>query len=91
MLQFTDWEAIADRPPNELLSLQREPDEPELPVRETKDQTTRRRGRGTFSYKKHELYSDKLSDSSTINDTNDEDASHVLEGHRKLTSGKSLT
>ncbi|XP_023516771.1 coiled-coil domain-containing protein R3HCC1L [Cucurbita pepo subsp. pepo] len=87
-----DWEAIADRPPNELLSLQCEPDKPEILIRETTDQTTirettdkttRRRGRGTFSYKKHELYSDRLSDSSTTNDTKDEDASHELEVGRK--------
>ncbi|XP_022988105.1 coiled-coil domain-containing protein R3HCC1L isoform X2 [Cucurbita maxima] len=94
-----DWEAIADRPPNELLSLQCEPDKPEISIRETTDQTTirettdkttRRRGRGTFSYKKHELYSDRLSDSSTTNDTKDEDASHELEvGRKELKSGKS--
>ncbi|XP_038878406.1 coiled-coil domain-containing protein R3HCC1L isoform X2 [Benincasa hispida] len=85
----TDWEAIADRAPNELLPLQSEPDKPELSVKETKDQTPRRRGRGTFSYNKHELYSDKLSDSSTTNDTNDEDASHMLEvEHRELKSAQ---
>lgn len=75
-----------------MLSLQSEPDKPELPVKETKDQTPRRRGRGTFSYNKDELYSDKLSDSSSTNDTNDEDASHMSEvGHRDLKSGKSDT
>lgn len=88
-LDDDDWEAIADRPPNELLSLQSEPDKPELPVKETKDQTPRRRGRGTFSYNKDELYSDKLSDSSSTNDTNDEDASHMSEvGHRDLKSAQ---
>ncbi|XP_038878405.1 coiled-coil domain-containing protein R3HCC1L isoform X1 [Benincasa hispida] len=88
-LDDDDWEAIADRAPNELLPLQSEPDKPELSVKETKDQTPRRRGRGTFSYNKHELYSDKLSDSSTTNDTNDEDASHMLEvEHRELKSAQ---
>ncbi|XP_022141904.1 coiled-coil domain-containing protein R3HCC1L isoform X2 [Momordica charantia] len=95
----TDWEAIADRSPNELISLQsspnellslkREPDGTGLSVRETKDQTPRRRGRGTFSYKKDELYSDKLSDSSTIKDTKAEDATHGLEeGRRELKSAQ---
>ncbi|XP_008450291.2 uncharacterized protein LOC103491941 isoform X2 [Cucumis melo] len=85
-LDDDDWEAIADRPPNEFLSLESEPDKPEPSVKEMKAQTPRRRGRGTFSYNKHELYSDKLSDSSTTNDTNEEDASRMLEGRRELKS-----
>lgn len=74
-----------------MLSLQREPDEPKFSVRETEDQTIKRRGRGTFSYKKHDLYSDKLSDFSTVSDTNDEDAPHVLEGRKELKSGKNMS
>ena len=69
--------------------MESEPDKPEPSVKEMKAQTPRRRGRGTFSYNKHELYSDKLSDSSTTNGTNEEDASHMLEGRRELKSGKS--
>uniref|UniRef100_A0A0A0LZY5 Coiled-coil domain-containing protein R3HCC1L n=1 Tax=Cucumis sativus TaxID=3659 RepID=A0A0A0LZY5_CUCSA len=85
---FSDWEAIADRPPNELLSLESEPDKPEQSVKEMKAQTPRRRGRGTFSYNKHELYSDKLSDSSTTDDTNEEESSHMIEGRRELKSAQ---
>ncbi|KAE8653547.1 coiled-coil domain-containing protein R3HCC1L isoform X1 [Cucumis sativus] len=87
-LDDDDWEAIADRPPNELLSLESEPDKPEQSVKEMKAQTPRRRGRGTFSYNKHELYSDKLSDSSTTDDTNEEESSHMIEGRRELKSAQ---
>nr|POE75052.1 hypothetical protein CFP56_15841 [Quercus suber] len=75
-----DWEAMADRAPDELLSSQCLPgvSEPlmqdtKVQAPDTKVQAPKQRGRGTFSYKKHELYSDQLSDKSIINDAEDED------------------
>ncbi|XP_050285363.1 uncharacterized protein LOC126724952 [Quercus robur] len=75
-----DWEAMADRAPDELLSSQCLPgvSEPvmqdtKVQAPDTKVQAPKQRGRGTFSYKKHELYSDQLSDKSIINDAKDED------------------
>ncbi|XP_075633145.1 uncharacterized protein LOC142605605 isoform X2 [Castanea sativa] len=68
-----DWEAMADRAPDELLSSQCLPGVSEPLMQDTKVQAPKQRGRGTFSYKKHELYSDQLSDKSIINDAEDED------------------
>ncbi|KAK9999185.1 hypothetical protein SO802_018788 [Lithocarpus litseifolius] len=68
-----DWEAMADRAPDELLSSQCLPGVSEPLMQDTKVQAPKQRGRGTFSYKKHELYSDQLSDKSIINDVEDED------------------
>ncbi|KAK4607220.1 hypothetical protein RGQ29_001157 [Quercus rubra] len=75
-----DWEAMADRAPDELLSSQclpgvSEPLKQDTKVQapDTKVQGPKQRGRGTFSYKKDELYSDQLSDKSIINDAEDED------------------
>lgn len=91
-----DWESIADRTPDELLSSQSLPEVslssqslPEvskLSLEDTKVQTPKRRGRGTFSYKKHELYSDQVSDKLIVdNDTpDDENVSHNLEGDPKV-------
>jgi len=71
---------MADRAPDELLSSQCLPgvSEPlmqdtKVEAPDTKVQAPKQRGRGTFSYKKHELYSDQLSDKSIINDAEDED------------------
>lgn len=81
-----DWESIADRTPDELLSSQSLPEVSKLSLEDTKVQTPKRRGRGTFSYKKHELYSDQVSDKLIVdNDTpDDENVSHNLEGDPKL-------
>ncbi|KAL5574576.1 hypothetical protein UlMin_016275 [Ulmus minor] len=69
-----DWEAIADCSPDELLSVSK------LSLETTtKAQAPKRRGRGTFSYKKQELYSDHLSDKTIIDNTEDEDVCHSTE------------
>lgn len=73
MKNFTDWEAIADRAPDELLSSQCLPRVSELSLTDTKVQTPKRRGRGTFSYKKHELYCDQLSSESVFSNSEYED------------------
>lgn len=52
-----DWEAVADRAPDELL-LQ---NVSKLTLEDKKDQTPVRRGRGTFAYQKQGLYSDQQS------------------------------
>lgn len=56
-----DWEAVADRAPDELLSTEKLADVSKLRLEEDeKDETVPvRRGRGTFSYQKHALYSDQ--------------------------------
>ncbi|KAK8489043.1 hypothetical protein V6N11_013204 [Hibiscus sabdariffa] len=68
-----DWEAIADREPNELLSSECLPGVSKLSLEDSKAEAPKRRGRGTFSYKKSELYSDQLSDMSAPEDTENED------------------
>ncbi|KAG2674314.1 hypothetical protein I3843_13G113200 [Carya illinoinensis] len=77
-----DWEAIADRAPDELLSSQCLPRVSELSLTDTKVQTPKRRGRGTFSYKKHELYCDRLSSESIISNSEYED---VLQNSKGVT------
>ncbi|RVX22873.1 hypothetical protein CK203_008271 [Vitis vinifera] len=67
-----NWETIADRAPNELLSPPSLPDVSTLSMEDNKAQITKRRGRGTFSYQKEELYSDRQSEGSTLDDTRDE-------------------
>ncbi|CAI9259511.1 unnamed protein product [Lactuca saligna] len=66
-----DWEAVADRAPDELLSA--EVNLSKLRLEDKKDEAplpTARRGRGTFSYEKHGLYlySDQQQSSSSIQD-----------------------
>lgn len=80
MKNFTDWEAIADRAPDELLSSQCLPRVSELSLTDTKVQTPKRRGRGTFSYKKHELYCDRLSSESIISNSEYEDVLQKSKG-----------
>uniref|UniRef100_A0A2P2L170 Coiled-coil domain-containing protein R3HCC1L isoform X1 n=1 Tax=Rhizophora mucronata TaxID=61149 RepID=A0A2P2L170_RHIMU len=68
-----DWEAIADRTPSELLSPESLPSVSKISSEDTKVQTSQRRGRGTFSYQKSELYSDHISDSPFVDKFEDED------------------
>lgn len=85
-----DWEAIADRTPDELLLSQCLPGVSELSLTDTKVQTPKvqtpkvqtpkRRGRGTFSYNKPELYSDQLLDKAIIDNSEDEDVCHNSKG-----------
>ncbi|PQM32564.1 coiled-coil domain-containing protein R3HCC1L isoform X1 [Prunus yedoensis var. nudiflora] len=83
-----DWEAIADREPDELLSSQVLPEVSKLSLEDTKVQTPKRRGRGTFSYKKDELYSDQIPDKLIIDTQEDEDGCHNLEGDPKIRNSK---
>ncbi|KAE8037596.1 hypothetical protein FH972_010172 [Carpinus fangiana] len=75
-----DWEAIADLAPDELRLSQCLPGVSQLSLTDTKVQTPKRRGRGTFSYNKHELYSDQLSDKAIIDNSEDEDVCHDSKG-----------
>ncbi|XP_011021426.1 PREDICTED: uncharacterized protein LOC105123495 isoform X2 [Populus euphratica] len=68
-----DWEAIADHAPDELLSPQSLPSVSNICLEDAKVQTSKRRGRGPFTYKKHELYSDRQSDATLVDDVDDED------------------
>ncbi|XVF05077.1 hypothetical protein REPUB_Repub05bG0140100 [Reevesia pubescens] len=68
-----DWEAIADREPNVLLSSECLPGVSNLSLKDGKVEAPKRRGRGAFSYKKSELYSDQLCDVPDSNDRENED------------------
>ncbi|WCJ17921.1 hypothetical protein M5689_000306 [Euphorbia peplus] len=72
-LWCTDWEAVADRPPNELLSSPGLPSVSNLSLEDTKSHTRKQHERGTFSYKQDKLYSDQQSDSSPKVSEEDED------------------
>ncbi|KAD5960419.1 hypothetical protein E3N88_11891 [Mikania micrantha] len=54
-----DWEAAADRAPDELLSSECLPDVSALTLEDKQIKPPIRRGRGTFSYQRHGLYSDQ--------------------------------
>ncbi|CAJ2654770.1 unnamed protein product [Trifolium pratense] len=72
-----DWEAMADLEPDKLLS----PVSSDVLtgvsniklVDTSKSQTPKRRGRGTFSYDKDKLYSDRILDGSIIDDVEEEE------------------
>ncbi|XP_050204181.1 uncharacterized protein LOC126654150 [Mercurialis annua] len=73
-----DWEALADCAATELIS------SPELPTvsnlsleEEATVQVPKRRGRGTFSYKQDKLYSDRQSDVSLSDETEEEEESRT--------------
>lgn len=72
-----DWEAIADRAPDELLSPQHLPEVSKISLQDSKIQAPKRRGRGTFSYQKQSLYSDQQSDEPAIDDIEDETVSNT--------------
>ncbi|KAJ8563434.1 hypothetical protein K7X08_031886 [Anisodus acutangulus] len=75
-----DWEAIADRAPDELLSPQHLPEVSKISLQDSKVQGPKRRGRGTFSYQKQSLYSDQQPDGPSIDDIEDETVPHAPEG-----------
>lgn len=56
---LADWEALADLEPSKLLSVEELPEISKLSVLETKVQGPKRRGRGTFTYKRDVMYSDR--------------------------------
>ncbi|KAJ4979193.1 hypothetical protein NE237_009973 [Protea cynaroides] len=76
-----DWEAIADREPDELFSPHNEGGASELSHEDTKVQIPKRRGRGTFLYRKNGLYSDKKDDIAGVNESEDEAPSRSSEGN----------
>lgn len=83
---FADWEAVADHALEKLLSPQCLPGVSNLSLQDSKEdsksQQTKRRGRGTFSYKKQGLYSDTQSDEPDNDDTQDTSV-HQLEDMEK--------
>lgn len=70
-----DWEAVADRDPEELLSPQVLPGISELSIVDSGAKSSKRRGRGTFSYKSQGLYSDQQSDGPIYNNPEPEESS----------------
>ncbi|XP_071723884.1 uncharacterized protein [Rutidosis leptorrhynchoides] len=76
-----DWEAIADRPDEELLPSQSSSREPNHSPEDIKVEAPKRRGRGTFSYDKNKMYSDQQFEP-TAGDSDDEDASATTEGRK---------
>ncbi|KAL8097469.1 hypothetical protein AgCh_030558 [Apium graveolens] len=57
-----DWEAVVDRAPEELLSTQDIPDVSNISLKDKETLIIKRRGGGTFAYKKKGLYSDQQFD-----------------------------
>lgn len=82
-----DWEAIADHAPDELLSPRSLPSVSNICLEDAKVQTSKRRGRGPFTYKKHELYSDRQSDATLVDDVDDEDLGRSTQ-NTELTNSK---
>ncbi|KAL4578584.1 hypothetical protein LXL04_014709 [Taraxacum kok-saghyz] len=78
-----DWEAVADRTPDELLSTQTLEDVSKLTLEDKKDQPPVRRGRGTFSYQKQGLYSDQQSSTPIEDDSINETTLSRSEGHEQ--------
>ncbi|KAM5584942.1 coiled-coil domain-containing protein R3HCC1L [Rosa sericea] len=85
-----DWEAIADRTPDELLASQSLPGVSKLSLEDTKVQTPKRRGRGTFAYKKRELFSDQISNKIVVDNDSleEENEGHNLEGSEETRNSK---
>ncbi|XP_057484541.1 uncharacterized protein LOC130770914 isoform X1 [Actinidia eriantha] len=83
-----DWEAIADRPPEELLSPQCLPEVSTLSLENTKFQTPKRRGRGSFSYTTHGLYSDQQSNGSVVDCSENEAVCHRSEEDTQISNLK---
>ncbi|GAV60816.1 DnaJ domain-containing protein [Cephalotus follicularis] len=81
-----DWEVIADHVADELLPLQCLPGVSNLSLEAleaTKVQAPKRHGRGTFSYKRDEMNSDRQFDNSIADDVCDEDVCHSSERTRE--------
>ncbi|KFK26340.1 hypothetical protein AALP_AA8G235000 [Arabis alpina] len=74
-----DWEALVDREPSKLLSVEELPEISKLSVEEPKVQGPKRRGRGTFTYKKDVMYSDRDFSESRFEDSDDDDVSRDSE------------
>lgn len=85
-----DWEAMADREPDELFSSECLPGVSNLSLEDKKVEAPtvpKRRGRGTFSYNKDELYSDRVSDKSFPENHKDEDSCDKKDDSPQLSYG----
>ncbi|XP_047316594.1 uncharacterized protein LOC124920202 isoform X2 [Impatiens glandulifera] len=81
-----DWEAIADHSLNDLrLSPKSLPSKPSLD--DVKVPTPKRRGRGTFAYKKEGLYSDQLTDGNPKDDDDSESQSSEKDSNTRIKCG----
>ncbi|GAB2285610.1 hypothetical protein Dimus_020053 [Dionaea muscipula] len=76
-----DWEAAAEHAPDELLPLQSLPEVPKPSIEASEDNVPKRRGRGTFSYRRYGLYSDQQSNEPYLYDQEDCSAEVYSEGN----------
>ncbi|CAE6114234.1 unnamed protein product [Arabidopsis arenosa] len=74
-----DWEALADLEPSKLLPVEELPEISKLSVEEPKVERPKRRGRGTFTYKRDAMYSDRDFSESRFDDSEDNDLSRDSE------------
>lgn len=74
-----DWEALADLEPSKLLPVEELPEISKLSVEEPKVQGPKRRGRGTFTYQRDVMYSDRDFSESRFDDSEDNDLSRDSE------------
>uniref|UniRef100_A0A1J3I8N7 Coiled-coil domain-containing protein R3HCC1L n=1 Tax=Noccaea caerulescens TaxID=107243 RepID=A0A1J3I8N7_NOCCA len=74
-----DWEALADCEPSELFSVEELPEISKLSVEEPKVEGPKRRGRGTFTYKRDTMYTDRDFGESRFEDSEDDDMSRGSE------------
>ncbi|ESQ42169.1 hypothetical protein EUTSA_v10013868mg [Eutrema salsugineum] len=74
-----DWEALADREPSKLISVEDLPEISKLSVEEPNVQGPKRRGRGTFTYKSDVMYGDRDFCKSKIEDSEDKNLSRGSE------------
>lgn len=90
-LTVTDWEAIADREPDKLVPVVSSDiltGVSKIKLEDSKSPTPKRRGRGTFSYDKDKLYSDRLLDGSIIDDVEDDETNRGSEDKKDTTNCK---
>ncbi|THF98814.1 hypothetical protein TEA_001746 [Camellia sinensis var. sinensis] len=83
-LNDDDWEAIADRAPEELLSPQCLPEVSKLSLQDAKTQTPKRRGRGMFAYTTHRMYSDQQSHGFVVGNSENEAMCDSSEGDTQI-------
>ncbi|PIA54322.1 hypothetical protein AQUCO_00900696v1 [Aquilegia coerulea] len=74
-----DWEAVADRGSIQVISPQIDEEISKLILDDTKSKTPKRRGRGSFLYKKNGLYSDQEPSDAVSCTSEDEDSHHKSE------------
>ncbi|CAA7061124.1 unnamed protein product [Microthlaspi erraticum] len=70
-----DWEALVDCEPSKLFSVEELPEISKLSVEEPKVEGPKRRGRGTFTYKRDTMYTDRDFGESRFEDSEDNDMS----------------